>query len=254
MPSAAQRRVNSQQAVWSGHQGVVVLKVKRMKMDAQYQQKVRAAGHCPLAWFHAALLGLIQVKAFAHRSLMAEGTCILRSNNKCNETATSSLEPNNKSKKGENMKTTNKSNRWLLGLACALAVGVAIPVQVRAADQVKGVQKLLELNKVKTVGDVEALKVGDTFAMACAKCETIMVKEVVSTAKGAEVLAANGKPTKLIGKHLCPGCGSTIEIVGHGKAKESKITHTCTACGDTSAFCCATKSGSATKGMVEEKK
>jgi hypothetical protein len=130
-----------------------------------------------------------------------------------------------------------------------------LPSTGTAADQVKGAQKLLELNRVKTVGDIEALKPGDTFAMACAKCETIIVTEVVSTAKGAEVLAAGGKPTKLIGKHLCKGCGSTIEIVGHGKAKESKITHTCLACGSESAFCCATKPGSgATKGMEKEKK
>jgi hypothetical protein len=155
------------------------------------------------------------------------------------------------------MKTGKKFGRTMLGLAAALAVAMAawLPTTANAADQVKGAQKLLELNKIKTVGDIEALKVGDTFAMACAKCETIMVKEIVSTAKGAEVLAADGKPTKLIGKHLCPGCGSTIEIVGHGKAKESKIIHKCGACGETSAFCCATKPGSgATKGMEKKEK
>ena len=145
-------------------------------------------------------------------------------------------------------------NKTILGTATAFALAMAawLPTTANAADQVKGAQKLMEMNKVKTVGDIEALKVGDTFAMACAKCETIMVTEVVNTAKGAEVLAASGKPTKLIGKHLCAGCGSTIEIVGHGKAKESKITHTCGACGDTSAFCCATKPGSATKGMEKK--
>ena len=137
-------------------------------------------------------------------------------------------------------------------LAFALTLGVALPVSVQAADQVKGAQKLMELNKVKTVGDIEALKVGDTFAMACAKCETILVKEVVSTAKGAEVLAANGSPTKLIGKHLCPGCGSNRELVGHGQSKESKITHTCEKCGSESAFCCATMPRSTTKGMEKK--
>ena len=149
----------------------------------------------------------------------------------------------------------NKTVKTILGFgaACALAFAMSSPSTATAADQVKGAQKLMELNKVKTVGDIEALKVGDTFAMACAKCETILVKEVVSTAKGAEVLAANGKPTKLIGKHLCTGCGSNIEIIGHGKAKESKITHTCEKCGSDSAFCCATKPGSgATKGMEKK--
>lgn len=152
-------------------------------------------------------------------------------------------------------------NKTILGTATAFALAIAIfalgspETKAQGKGSAKGgATKLMEMNKVKTVGDIEALKVGDTFAMACAKCETILVKEVVSTAKGAEVLAANGKPTKIIGKHLCAGCGSTIEIVGHGKAKESKITHTCGACGDTSAFCCATKPGSATKGMEKEEK
>lgn len=114
----------------------------------------------------------------------------------------------------------------------------------------KGAQHLLHLQNLKTVGDVEALKPDDTFAMACGKCKTIFVTKVVNTAKGAEVLAAGGKPTQVIGTHACPGCGSTMEIVGHGKAKEAKLTHTCKACGDDSAFCCATKPGSAsTKGM-----
>ena len=149
-----------------------------------------------------------------------------------------------------------KSMKSIIGTSMVLAfMAISLSITANAADQVKGAQKLMEMNKVKTVGDIEALKVGDTFAMACAKCETILVKEVVSTAKGAEVLAANGKPTKIIGKHLCAGCGSNIEIVGHGKAKESRITHTCGACGDASAFCCATKpSSGATKGMEKEEK
>ena len=152
------------------------------------------------------------------------------------------------------MKPINRLNKSVLVIALSFAAGLLLNT-ASAAEQIKGAQKLMEMNKVKTVGDIEALKPGDTFAMACAKCETILVKEVISTAKGAEVLAANGQPTTLIGKHLCPGCGSTIEIVGHGKAKDSKITHTCGACGDSSAFCCATKSGSgATKGMDKEKK
>ena len=139
-------------------------------------------------------------------------------------------------------------------VATFVALGIcALSPNASGADQVKGAQKLMELNKVKTVGDIESLKVGDTFAMACAKCETILVKEIVSTAKGAEVLAANGTPTKVLGKHLCPGCGSTMEVFGHGKAKESKITHTCGACGDTSAFCCATKPGSGPSKGMEKK-
>lgn len=150
------------------------------------------------------------------------------------------------------MKDIKRLHKIILRISTACALGALLLSTATAADQVKGGQKLVELSKLKTVGDVQALKSGDTFAMACAKCQTIVVKEIVSTAKGAEVLAADGKPTQLIGKHLCAGCGSTIEILGHGKAKESKITHTCGACGDTSAFCCATKPGAATKGMEKK--
>ena len=149
-----------------------------------------------------------------------------------------------------------KSNipKNLIIAAFCLVLSASISTTTKAADQLKGGPKLVELSKVKTVGEIEALKPGDTFAMACAKCQTIMVKQVIDNAKGAEVLAADGKPTKLIGKHLCTGCGSTIEIVGHGKGKEAKITHTCGTCGEGSAFCCATKAGSApTKGMEEKK-
>lgn len=146
--------------------------------------------------------------------------------------------------------------RNMLGSSLILAIAMLtlLGTKINAAEQIKGGQKLQQLNRVATIGDIEGLKVGDTFAMACAKCQTIVVKEVVSTAKGAEVLAADGKPTKVLGKHLCEGCGSTIGVVGHGKGKESKITHTCIACGETSVFCCATKPGSgATKGMEKAK-
>jgi len=148
------------------------------------------------------------------------------------------------------MNSVKTLNKTLLGIGAALALAAWMPATANAADQVKGAQKLVELSKVKTVGDVEALKTGDTFAMACAKCQTIFVSRVVRSAKGAEILAAGGKPTQLIGQHACTGCGSTLEIVGHGKAKKSKITHTCNACGSESAFCCATKPGSGpTTGM-----
>lgn len=152
----------------------------------------------------------------------------------------------------------NTLNRRFGGLALCVAtllLGPSATLTSRAADQMKGAQHLLHLQNLQTVGDVEALKPGETFAMACAKCKTIYVTKVVSTAKGAEVLASGGKPTQVIGTHACPGCGSTMEIVGHGKGKESKITHTCKACGDDSAFCCATTSaGGSTKGMGKEKK
>jgi hypothetical protein len=56
-------------------------------------------------------------------------------------------------------------------------------------------------------------------------------------------------------KHLCPGCSSTIEVVGVQKGAHTELKHVCKACGDDSAFCCATKPGAgATHGMEKEKK
>lgn len=136
--------------------------------------------------------------------------------------------------------------------ATMMALALLAPPATRAAEQMKGGQHLIHLNSLKTVADVEALKADDTFAMACAKCKTIFVARVVKSAKGAEVLAAGGKPTQIIGLHPCSGCGSTIEITGHGKGKESKLKHTCKTCGDESAFCCASKSEGA-KGKEEHK-
>lgn len=146
-----------------------------------------------------------------------------------------------------------KSLRGAVGAALALALTTWLSGAASAAEQVKGGERLLRLNPLATVGEVEALKPGDTFAMACAKCKTVLVTKVVSTAKGAEVLAADGKPTQLIGSHACPGCGSTLEIVGHGKAKQSKLTHRCKRCGDDSAFCCATAPGSGPTPGMEKK-
>jgi len=130
---------------------------------------------------------------------------------------------------------------------------VVLP-NVASAQAKKGAQLQKELIAVKTVADVETLSTGDSFAMACAKCKTIWVAEVKKNAKGAELLKAKGKPTKLVGKHQCEGCGGTVEITGHGKGKEATLVHTCSSCGDDSAFCCATKKPSSpTKGMEKKK-
>ncbi len=150
------------------------------------------------------------------------------------------------------MKTV-KTNIIGTGMAMAIALAAWLPTNINAAEEMKpmkGAEHLLHLQTLNTVGHMESLKVDDTVAMACAKCKTIFVMKVVSTAKGAEVLAAGGKPTQLIGTHACPGCGSTITVVGHGKAKTDAIKHTCKACGDDSAFCGASKPGTgATTGM-----
>jgi hypothetical protein len=68
-------------------------------------------------------------------------------------------------------------NKLLAGssLALRLAAAVWLPVQTRAADQVKGGQKLTELNQINTKEEAEALKPGDAIAMVCAKCKSVAI-------------------------------------------------------------------------------
>ncbi len=135
----------------------------------------------------------------------------------------------------------NTTRRTILHIwAAALLVFGLSGLTSQAAQ--KGAERLQSLPKVATYGDLENLKSGDKFVMVCAKCQTVMM-HTVSKSKGRDV------PT-MTANHLCTGCNSTIETVGHGKAKNDKVTHTCSGCGDGSVFCCSTsKESKATKGM-----
>jgi hypothetical protein len=130
----------------------------------------------------------------------------------------------------------------ILTVVLALAIGLlAFPAHAQTARG--GASRLMEMNRINTPAQAEALKPGDAIAMACKKCESLTVMIVTRDSK---------HHTKMIPgeKHLCPGCKSTIEVVGHGKAKTDVVKHVCKACGDESAFCCATTPGSgATPGM-----
>ncbi len=134
-------------------------------------------------------------------------------------------------------------------LAIALAVGVWLPVRSPAADQVKGAEKLMQLNRITTPAQAEALKPGDSVVMVCTKCKSVMMHNV-TTEKGHIKIMTVGE------KHLCPGCNTTIETVGVGRGPNGardEVKHVCKACGDDSVFCCATKPGSgATKGMEKK--
>lgn len=151
-----------------------------------------------------------------------------------------------------------KNNIIGTGIAMAVALAAWLPGNINAAEQMKpmkGAEHLLMLNKIETKAQADALKPDDTFAMVCAKCKTVYVTRVKQGVKGAQILMEGGQPKELIGTHACAGCNSTIEVTGHGKGKEMVLKHSCKACGDDSAFCCATKPGSAaTKGMQKEKK
>jgi len=132
------------------------------------------------------------------------------------------------------------------GVALALAFATWLPGSVSAADQVKGGERQLNLLGINTKAEAEALKPGDSIAMVCTKCKSVMVHNV-TTEKGHIKVMTVGE------KHLCPGCSTTIETVGVGKAGKLEVKHVCQACGSDSIFCCATKPGTgATKGMEKK--
>ena len=131
-------------------------------------------------------------------------------------------------------------------VVASAALGL-LPAATRAAEQMKGGPHLLHLVGIKTEAEAEALKPGDEIAMVCAKCKSAMIHRV-ETEKGHIKVMTVGE------KHMCPGCNSTITVVGTGKGKHDEVKHTCEKCGDDSVFCCATKPGAgATKGMEKKK-
>ena len=106
----------------------------------------------------------------------------------------------------------------------------------------KGGEHLLMLNHITTTTQADNLTTNDAIAMVCPKCKSVVV-ENVNMEKGHIKLMTPGE------KHLCPGCNSTITVVGVGKGAKNQVKHVCEKCGG-SAFCCATTTTSApTQGM-----
>jgi hypothetical protein len=153
------------------------------------------------------------------------------------------------------MKTIRLLRRHLVPGLTATLIAFAAPLTSAAerGEILKGGQLLLRMQEIKTPKDLNALKTDDQIAMVCAKCKTVWVTRVKEGVKGAQILMEGGKPTEVIGTHACAGCKSTITVVGHAKGDITELKHSCKACGDDSAFCCATKPGSgATKGMEKK--
>ena len=127
------------------------------------------------------------------------------------------------------MKTTNPISRVVkgssLGLIIAVAAWLAAPTSV--FGQIKGGQRLIELNRREPLPAVET---GKSAPMPCAKCKDVVVVRRNTEAKGGQALIAGGVPTKNVASHLCGGCGNKWEMVGHGKKKVSVAVHTCTEC------------------------
>ena len=134
-------------------------------------------------------------------------------------------------------------------IVLAVAAAAWLPNSVRAEEPMKpmkGGEHLMMLNQITTPAQAEELKPGDSIAMVCSKCKSVMVHNV-TTEKGHIKIMTVGE------KHLCPGCGSTITTVGVGKQAKNEVKHVCEKCGSDSVFCCATKPGSnSTEGMEKK--
>lgn len=77
------------------------------------------------------------------------------------------------------------------------------------------------------------LRTGDTVAMACSMCKNIAVVRIEEN-RGREFLTPGTR-------HGCSMCGGTIEITGQRMDKKEIVHHTCSRCGEDSAYCCATR-------------
>jgi len=153
------------------------------------------------------------------------------------------------------MKTINKKNLVSAAVTIAMALAAWLPTTGIAADEtkpMKGGEHMIMLQGITTKQEVDALKTDDSVAMVCAKCKTVWISRVKQGAKGAQLLMEGGQSAELIGSHACAGCKSSLTVVGVQKGTHTELKHSCGACGDDSAFCCATKPGSATKGMEKK--
>jgi len=111
----------------------------------------------------------------------------------------------------------------------------------KPAKAMKGAEQLQHLNRPESAQD---LKTGDTVAMACSMCKNIAVVRVEKV-RGREFLTPGTK-------HGCAMCGGTVEITGQRVDKKEVVKHTCSKCGEGSAYCCATRRKSKNSAEVEE--
>ncbi len=131
----------------------------------------------------------------------------------------------------------NKTKGGLGGLLAIATLAAALFTNINAvAADVTAKGGATKLMTLKTVSDIEDLKTGDVVVMACAKCDTMTETRIAHSPKGT----AGATETK-VAVHTCPGCGTKLEVDGHGKAKTEKVTHVCSHCGAKGAVCAVRK-------------
>ena len=147
----------------------------------------------------------------------------------------------------DTMKTRSHSARSRMHLLITLIATLATTGSVLAEHDgkptkaMKGAEQLQHLNRPESAQD---LKTGDTVAMACSMCKNIAVVRVEKV-RGREFLTPGTK-------HGCAMCGGTVEITGQRVDKKVVTKHTCSKCGEGSAYCCATRRKSKDSAEVED--
>ncbi len=131
------------------------------------------------------------------------------------------------------------------GLALAIVSVVWWSVVAQAADgkhDEHGGRHAVHMNHIKTQAEAEALKPGDSIAMACSMCKHVTVHHVTKDKLHVKMLTIGQK-------HECAACGGSVTVVGtgQGEGKNEEVNHVCTKCGDDAMFVCATKPGSGGK-------
>lgn len=134
------------------------------------------------------------------------------------------------------MKTINHIPRHLtVGFAVLTIASLALlPGLTSAQEQVKGAQKLIQLNVSKTVAGVKAVPALKAAVMSCSKC-----KETTATITERPTKTGAKPNSYTVARHECPGCKNTVATSGHGKTAVQTVTHTCSLSGAAGAICCA---------------
>jgi hypothetical protein len=151
--------------------------------------------------------------------------------------------------KAKIMKSIKKLSRTLTIAALAVAVAALMVAPMAVLAQEKGAQKLMRLNTVKTVEDLQKVDAGDVIIMSCPKC-----KDTYATVVEKSFKNATADQLKTVAIHLCPTCETKMVSKGHGKAAKDTLVHTCKSCGSKDVSCCVMKKGTGTTGGMEEKK
>lgn len=133
-----------------------------------------------------------------------------------------------------------KTSKHLLNTTLILSLAGFAWLPASGFAQDKGATKLIQLNRIQTVGDAQTVKRGDTAAMSCPTCRdgwrTVVDKSAKQGARAG---------SKAVLRHECPDCEHRIVTEGQGKHAADKVIHTCKNIGSEDASCCVLKKSAA---------